>query len=83
MLGRPLPWNEPVRAVSLTADGHTLAVLVGEYPENMHKGMAAVMDTMLDRIAAIQKAAREEVRRIFEAFTEGFETGELGCEAAF
>jgi len=40
--------------------GYEPFTLEGDDPETMHKGMAAVMDTMLDRIAAIQKAAREE-----------------------
>ena len=40
--------------------GYEPLTLEGHDPETMHKSMAAVMDTMLDRIAAIQKAAREE-----------------------
>jgi xylulose-5-phosphate/fructose-6-phosphate phosphoketolase len=40
--------------------GYEPFTLAGDDPETMHRGMAAVMDTMLDRIAAIQKAAREE-----------------------
>jgi WD40 repeat protein/serine/threonine protein kinase len=30
LLGRPLPWNEPVHAVSATPDGRTVAMLGGE-----------------------------------------------------
>jgi xylulose-5-phosphate/fructose-6-phosphate phosphoketolase len=40
--------------------GYEPFTLEGHDPETMHQGMAAVLDTMLDRIAAIQKAAREE-----------------------
>ncbi len=40
--------------------GYEPFTLEGDDPHTMHQGMAAVMDTMLDRIAAIQKAAREE-----------------------
>src|ERR1700723_4451346 len=40
--------------------GHTVHVVEGDDPELVHQQLAAVFDTMLDRIAAIQKAAREE-----------------------
>jgi len=40
--------------------GYEPFTLVGEDPLAMHQQAAAVFDTMLDRIAAIQKAARED-----------------------
>ena len=40
--------------------GYEPFTIEGSDPGIMHQQMAAVMDTMLDRIAAIQKAAREE-----------------------
>src|SRR6195952_3388318 len=40
--------------------GYEPFTLEGHDPETMHQQMATVLDTMLDRIAAIQKAAREE-----------------------
>jgi len=40
--------------------GYEPFTLEGHDPATMHQGMAAVLDTMLDRIAQIQKAAREE-----------------------
>ncbi|HEX4322192.1 MAG TPA: phosphoketolase family protein, partial [Acidobacteriaceae bacterium] len=40
--------------------GYEPFTIEGHDPETMHQGMAAVLDTMLDRIAAIQKAARED-----------------------
>ena len=40
--------------------GYEPFTLEGHDPAAMHQGMASVLDTMLDRIAAIQKAAREE-----------------------
>jgi xylulose-5-phosphate/fructose-6-phosphate phosphoketolase len=40
--------------------GYEPFTLEGDDPEVMHQQAAAVFDTMLDRIAAIQKAAREE-----------------------
>jgi xylulose-5-phosphate/fructose-6-phosphate phosphoketolase len=40
--------------------GYEPFTLEGHDPETMHQQMAIVLDTMLDRIAAIQKAAREE-----------------------
>jgi xylulose-5-phosphate/fructose-6-phosphate phosphoketolase len=40
--------------------GYEPFTLEGDDPAVMHPQMAAVLDTMLDRIAAIQKAAREE-----------------------
>src|SRR5882762_5717508 len=40
--------------------GYEPFTLEGSDPAVMHQQMAAVMDTMLDRIAAIHKAAREE-----------------------
>ena len=39
--------------------GYEPFTLEGHDPETMHQQMAALLDTMLDRIAAIQKAARE------------------------
>src|SRR5271154_687148 len=39
--------------------GYTPHFLEGDDPEVMHPQMAAVLDTMLDEIAAIQKSARE------------------------
>ncbi len=40
--------------------GYEPFTLEGDDPHVMHQQMASVMDTMLDRIAAIQKAAREQ-----------------------
>ena len=40
--------------------GYEPFTLEGDDPTLMHQQMAALMDTMLDRIAAIQKSAREE-----------------------
>jgi xylulose-5-phosphate/fructose-6-phosphate phosphoketolase len=40
--------------------GYEPFTLEGHDPAILHQQMAAVLDTMLDRIAAIQKAAREE-----------------------
>ncbi|MFC5862020.1 phosphoketolase [Acidicapsa dinghuensis] len=40
--------------------GYEPFTLEGHEPHTMHEQMAQVLDTMLDRIAAIQKAAREE-----------------------
>jgi len=40
--------------------GYEPFTLEGDDPETMHRQMATLLDTMLDRIAAIQKAAREE-----------------------
>ncbi len=39
--------------------GYEPFTLEGHDPETMHREMAALLDTMLDRIAAIQKSARE------------------------
>jgi xylulose-5-phosphate/fructose-6-phosphate phosphoketolase len=39
--------------------GYEPFTLEGDDPETMHQQAAAVFDTMLDRIAAIQKSARE------------------------
>src|SRR5450432_240782 len=40
--------------------GYEPFTLTGDDPMTMHAGMAAVLDTIVDRIAAIRKAAREE-----------------------
>jgi xylulose-5-phosphate/fructose-6-phosphate phosphoketolase len=40
--------------------GYEPFTLEGHDPATMHQGMAAVLETMLDRIAQIQKSAREE-----------------------
>ena len=40
--------------------GYEPFTLEGNDPETMHQQMAVLLDTMLDRIKAIQKAAREE-----------------------
>src|SRR5450432_3511081 len=40
--------------------GYEPFTLTGDDPMTMHAGMAAVLDTIVDRIVAIQKAARED-----------------------
>jgi xylulose-5-phosphate/fructose-6-phosphate phosphoketolase len=40
--------------------GYEPFTLEGDDPKTMHQGMAAIFDVIFDRIAAIQKAAREE-----------------------
>ncbi|WP_329164561.1 phosphoketolase family protein [Streptomyces sp. NBC_01267] len=39
--------------------GHDVLHVTGDDPESVHRAMAAAMDTALDRIARIQRAARE------------------------
>ncbi|MFG3255350.1 phosphoketolase [Streptomyces sp. NPDC048172] len=42
--------------------GHEPLYVSGDEPREVHRAMAAAMDTALDRIAGIQRAAREEGR---------------------